>query len=175
MFLLQQLARFCASAGVSHWAALHHVMGYLHSNPSFKLVYLRGNCNGLDGFADSDWGNSESRRSTTGLARYNKSIVLWQSRMQKTIVLSTAEAEYYSASEIAVEIIYLRNLIRNMGLPQVHRRMIPPCMRMIIMIPHASHGEITSLVVVNVPSISISASTLHIKSSRTATCDSSGF
>ena len=40
--------------------------------------------------------------------------------MQKTIALSTAEAEYYSASEIAVEleIIYLRNLIRNMGLPQ---------------------------------------------------------
>ncbi len=38
--------------------------------------------------------------------------------MQKTIALSTAEAEYYSASEIAVEIIYLRNLTRNMGLPQ---------------------------------------------------------
>ncbi len=38
--------------------------------------------------------------------------------MQKTIALSTAEAEYYSASEMAVEIIYLRNLIRNMGLPQ---------------------------------------------------------
>ena len=38
--------------------------------------------------------------------------------MQKTIELSTAEAEYYSASEIAVEIIYLCNLIRNVGLPQ---------------------------------------------------------
>ena len=38
--------------------------------------------------------------------------------MQKTIALSTAEAEYYSASEMAVEIIYIRNLIRNMGLPQ---------------------------------------------------------
>ena len=37
--------------------------------------------------------------------------------MQKTIALSTAEAEYYSASDVAVEIIYLRNLIRNMGLP----------------------------------------------------------
>jgi hypothetical protein len=38
--------------------------------------------------------------------------------MQKTIALSTVEAEYYSASEIAVAIIDLRNLIRNMGLPQ---------------------------------------------------------
>ncbi len=38
--------------------------------------------------------------------------------MQKTIALLTAEAEYYSASEIAVEIIYLRNLIRHMGSQQ---------------------------------------------------------
>ncbi len=44
--------------------------------------------------------------------------MLWRSRIQKTIALSTAEAEYDSASEIAVEIIYLRNLIRNMGLQQ---------------------------------------------------------
>jgi hypothetical protein len=111
-FAALQLARFCASAsaGVSHRAALHHVMGYLNSNPSFKLVFWRGNKNELDGFSDPDWGNSESRRSTTELlVRYNLSIVLWRSRMQRMIALSTAEAEYYSASEIAVEIIYLAN------------------------------------------------------------------
>ena len=38
--------------------------------------------------------------------------------MQKTFALSTTEVEYYSASEISVEIIYLRNLIQNMGSPQ---------------------------------------------------------
>jgi hypothetical protein len=50
--------------------------------------------------------------------RCNKFIVLWRSRTQKTIALSTSEAEYYSSSVIAVEIIHLRNLIRNMDLPQ---------------------------------------------------------
>ncbi len=35
--------------------------------------------------------------------------------MQKTVSLSTAEAEYYTASEIAIKIIYLRNLLENMG------------------------------------------------------------
>jgi hypothetical protein len=94
-------------------------MGYLAHNPSFKLTYRFGSIQGLDGLADSDWGNSVCRRSTTGLlARYNKSIVLWRSRMQKTIALSTAEAEYYAASEIAIEIIYLRDLLKNMGFPQ---------------------------------------------------------
>ena len=32
--------------------------------------------------------------------------------------LSSAEAEYYAASEMAIEIIYLRNLLSNMRLPQ---------------------------------------------------------
>ena len=38
--------------------------------------------------------------------------------MQKTVSLSSAEAEYYSASEMGIETIYLRNLLGNMGLPQ---------------------------------------------------------
>jgi hypothetical protein len=70
---------------------------------------------GLDGFADSDRGNSVSRRSTTGLmARFNETILLWRLKMQKTISLSTAEAEYYVASEMAIEVIYLRNLLEDM-------------------------------------------------------------
>ena len=36
--------------------------------------------------------------------------------MHKTVSLSSAEAEYYSASEMAVEIIYLRNLLSSMRL-----------------------------------------------------------
>jgi len=38
--------------------------------------------------------------------------------MQKMVALSTAEAEYYSASEMAVETIYLRGLLPNMQLPE---------------------------------------------------------
>ena len=76
--------------------------------------------------------------------------------MQKTIALSTAEAEYYSASEVAVEIIYLRNLIRNMGLPQEDDTPV-------------HENKIISSVVAIVQSISISASTSHMKSFRTAT------
>ncbi len=74
---------------------------------------------GLDGFTDSDWGNSVSWWFATGLlALYKKSIVLWQSKLQKTILLSTAAAKYYAASEIAINIICLHNLLQNMGLPQ---------------------------------------------------------
>ena len=41
-----------------------------------------------------------------------------QSKMQKTVSLSTAEAEYYSASEMAIEVLYIRSLLENMGFVQ---------------------------------------------------------
>jgi hypothetical protein len=67
-FTVSSLARFCISAGPSHWAALHHLMEYLEGFPSFKITYRRrtGVDDGLSGFADADWGNSSSRRSTSG-------------------------------------------------------------------------------------------------------------
>ena len=38
--------------------------------------------------------------------------------MQKTVSLSTAEAKYYSASEMAIKVLYLRNLLANLGFEQ---------------------------------------------------------
>ena len=53
---------------------------------------------GMDTYADADWGNSSSRRSTFGMVMlYNKSPIMWKSKMQKTTALSTAEAGYYAA------------------------------------------------------------------------------
>jgi hypothetical protein len=117
-YAVTQLARFCASAGSTRWAALHHLMEYLEHVPSFKLTYRRRSerSNGLSGYCDSDWANSVSRRSTTGnLFHYNGTPISWRSKLQKTISLSTAEAEYYSVSSAAVEVIYLRYLLKNMG------------------------------------------------------------
>ena len=117
-YTVGQLARFCASAGPSHCAALHHLMEYIVKYPSFKLDYKKkpNKVTGLDGFCDADWGTSDTRRSTTGnVFRYNGAPIHWKSKLQKTIALSTAEAEYYLASLGAVEVIYLRTLLRDMG------------------------------------------------------------
>jgi hypothetical protein len=100
---------------------LHHLMEYLKAFPSFKLTYRRctGVDNGLSAVAYADWGNSYSRHSTSGnLCFYSRSPILWRTKMQKTTALSTAEAEYYSASTAATEVIYLRNLLENMAFTQ---------------------------------------------------------
>ncbi len=49
---------------------------------------------------------------------YNKAPIMWKSNMQKTTALSTAEAEYYSASTTNTEILYLRALLERLGIAQ---------------------------------------------------------
>ena len=49
---------------------------------------------------------------------YNKAPIMWKSNMQKTTALSTAEAEYYSASTTNTEILYLRALLERLGIVQ---------------------------------------------------------
>ncbi len=84
---VSQLARFCASAGSTHWVALHHLMEYVEGLPSFKITYrcrIKHNQYLLSGYADSDWGNI-SRRSTSGnLMLSNQAPIMWRSKMQKT-------------------------------------------------------------------------------------------
>ncbi len=49
---------------------------------------------------------------------YNKSPIMWKSKMQKTTALSTAEAEYCSASLAGCEVLYLRDLLHRLGFTQ---------------------------------------------------------
>ena len=120
-FVVSQLARFCASAGAAQWAALHNLMEYLAAHPSFIMRYCSG-MNPVDllsWYAEADWGNSSSRRSTSGMVMlYNKSQIMWKSKMQKTTALSTAEAEYYSALMAGCEVLYLRALLHSLGFAQ---------------------------------------------------------
>jgi hypothetical protein len=89
-FAVYLLARFCASAGSLHWAALHHIVEFLEAFPSFKLIYLQstGVDNLLSVFADSYWGNSASSSSNSGNCLYNRSPVPWLLKLQLTTTLS---------------------------------------------------------------------------------------
>jgi hypothetical protein len=91
-------------------------MEYLSNHSSFKITYHRGMKNLIDllsGYTDIDWGSSSSSRSTSCIVMlYNKSPIMWKSKMQNTTGLSTAEAEYYSASMVGCEVLFLRALLQ---------------------------------------------------------------
>jgi hypothetical protein len=49
----------------------------------------------------------------------NGGVVSWKSTKQKSVSLSTAEAEWYAASEAGKETVYLRSILNDFGFEQV--------------------------------------------------------
>jgi uncharacterized protein YwlG (UPF0340 family) len=65
------------------------------------------------GYSDSDVGGDVvGRRSTGEMAFYlNDSLVTWNSHKEKTVALSSCEAEFMAATAAAKQALWLRNLL----------------------------------------------------------------
>jgi hypothetical protein len=62
----------------------------------------------------------DTRRSHTGyVIMMNGGPISWKSVKQKSVSLSTAEREWYAASEAGEELLYLRIIMREFGFPQL--------------------------------------------------------
>ena len=92
-----------------------HVLSYLSRTASMGLTYTREHAK-LAGFADASW---ETRTSTSGwVITWQSAALSWGSRKQKSIALSTCEAEIIALSEAAKDVIYLRKLVKGLGDPE---------------------------------------------------------
>ena len=91
------------------------VLQYLVSTAHLGLRYMRNSPVRLYGMTDSDW---TTRRSTSGFAFFlGGAVISYLSKKQPTIALSSTEAEIMAASQGAVEAIYLRMLLADIGQP----------------------------------------------------------
>lgn len=120
-----QVARFMASPGPLHWAAVLRIWGYLRRTKDIAL-HVRGGkmgvharAGGLSGFSDSDWaGCQESRRSHTGWVVFaGDTPMAWYSKRQESISQSTAEAEFVAACSLGNELVWWRLLAADFGQP----------------------------------------------------------
>jgi hypothetical protein len=69
-------------------------------------------------YTDSDWaGDPVSRKSITGFSIFLQGApIMWRSQAQKTVSLSSTEAEYYATSEAAKEIKFIVQVMESLGL-----------------------------------------------------------
>lgn len=87
-------------------------MKYLKGTKDFCLSFSKKD-NELVGFVDADWANNISdRKSYTGFVfKLGDSAISWESSKQKTVALSSSEAEYMAITEATKEAIYLKNFL----------------------------------------------------------------
>jgi hypothetical protein len=96
-----KMSQFSANPSQTHLDKVMYIMHYLVGTQDYKIVYDGKKGAGLQTYTDSDWAADDiKRRSTTRyLATMTSGSVYWQSCLQKTVVLSSTEAEYMALSD----------------------------------------------------------------------------
>jgi len=113
-FAVGVASRFMEKPTVMHYKAVKQILRYLKGTIHFGLVYSRGGAEEvITGFTDSDLaGDMDDRKSTSGMAFYiNGSLVSWCSQKQKTVALSSCEAEFMAATAAACQALWLRSVL----------------------------------------------------------------
>jgi hypothetical protein len=124
-YAAQALARYNSNPGPSHWLAAKHTLRYLRKTCLEGLTYTiasRGSdtFNRLFGFCDSDWAaDRDTRRSVGAFVLFlGGAPVSWRSKLQGSVALSTAEAEFMAGSATSCEVLWLRRILHDLGASQ---------------------------------------------------------
>ena len=72
----------------------------------------------MRGYLDSDFvGDQDTRRSVSGFVIYlNDAPINWRSKSQKSVTLSSTEAEYVAVSELSMEILFAAKTVEFLGM-----------------------------------------------------------
>ncbi|KAL8104982.1 hypothetical protein AgCh_028950 [Apium graveolens] len=110
------VSRFMSNPGREHWEAVKWLLRYLKGTSKVALCFSKKDVI-LEGFSDADLGGClDTRKSTTGyIFTLGGTAVSWMSRLQKSVALSTTEAEYMAISEASKEMIWLKNFLEELG------------------------------------------------------------
>ena len=109
-----QLSRFVSNPGPTHFNAMLRVLIYLNGTKSRRLEFKPKAELPLHVLVDSSW---DSKFSCSGAYFLFMGCPFhWFAKMQKSVTLSSAEAEYFGATLAAKEAIWLRELLTDLGL-----------------------------------------------------------
>ncbi|GMF31993.1 unnamed protein product [Phytophthora fragariaefolia] len=120
-FVVTQLSRFLENPGLQHWKAAIRVLRYLKSTRGHGIVYQGSSGKvTVEAFTDADWGsNTDDRRSVSGvMVMIGNGPVVFKSKYQRTVTLSSAEAEYMALSLYVQEVLWTRSMLKDMGKEQ---------------------------------------------------------
>lgn len=118
-FVVGYLSRYCENPTLAHWKTVERVIRYLKGSANYDILYRRSRrdnvCVNL--YTDADFASdTETRRSTSGVfCLVNQAPVIWKSRRQSTVSLSTTEAELVAGCHGLSEVMWVEQSLRELG------------------------------------------------------------
>nr|GEY66371.1 retrotransposon protein, putative, Ty1-copia subclass [Tanacetum cinerariifolium] len=114
------VSRYQQNPGKLYWVAVEHILKYLRNIRDMFLVYGEKPDTKLDvtGLCDASWqcDKDDDTKSQTGYVFVvNGGAVDWKSKKQTTIAMHLAQAEYIADSETAMEAVWIRKFVGDLG------------------------------------------------------------
>ncbi len=117
-FAVTKLLQFTSNPTEEHLGKALYICRYLLGMPNYALVYDGPGNGGLLAYANSDWASDPiTRKSTLGyVVKLASAVFSWNTHTEKTVVLSSTEAEYMSLSDTSHQLVWVRNLFFELGI-----------------------------------------------------------
>ena len=109
------LARFSSNPRLEHWTVVKHFLCYLQGTANhahtYSLDYMTNES--FMTFSDANHGRcKDSGRSTSGyILKIGTRAVIWSSKLQGIVTLSSTKVEYSTTIEAGTEICWMRSLL----------------------------------------------------------------
>ena len=135
-FAVIRMSQYSANPSEDHLNKAMQIIRYLAGTRNYSLVYDGKSDQGLIAYTDSDWtentsnaldmtGRSYKHRSTTGyFLKLANGAVSWSSHAQRSIAMSSTEAEFMAMSDCSRQATWLHILLGEIG---YDIRQIPIC------------------------------------------------
>lgn len=126
-YAISLLSRYNNCYTMTHWNAVKRVLRYLKGTVNYRLEFNSESA--FDAYCDADWGNKlNDRYSVTGSCiKVNGGLISWYSKRQKTVALSTTEAEYMALSFTVQEALWIKQLISEVCKYEVQKPLAIHC------------------------------------------------
>ena len=117
-FALSVVSKYCSNPSAAHVGAVDRIFKYIAGTTEIGLTFDGSTDLGLVGYSDADYNGAIDGRCSTGgwLYLFAGGPISWSSKRQSAPAQSTCEAEYMALNEAGKEAIWLRYILRDLGL-----------------------------------------------------------
>ena len=116
-YAVHQVSQYLFAPQSTHYAAVLRILRYLKGTLFHGLFYSAQSPLILRAFSNADWARDPTdRRSTTGYCfLLGSSLISWRSKKQTHVAHSSTEAEYHALANTTSKLLWLRWLLKDLG------------------------------------------------------------